>query len=101
MQGRPCDPFPEPTEPFEAKPFFGKYASTGAPGGGDDPLSEDGDEATDTTGERRDEGRGGQEVPAQSVRVPAAARADARAPGGGGDEQESAPVNPTGGVGIG
>ena len=50
---------------------------------------------------RQDEGRGGQEVPAQSVRVPAAARPDARAPGGRRREQESAPVNPTGGVGIG
>jgi penicillin-binding protein 1A len=28
-----CAGFPEPKTPFEASPFFGRYASTGAPGG--------------------------------------------------------------------
>jgi penicillin-binding protein 1A len=39
MKNRPCDPFPEPKEPFEPVPFFGEYATTGAPGGGSDPLA--------------------------------------------------------------
>jgi penicillin-binding protein 1A len=29
--GDDCDDFPEPTQPAEFQPFFGKYASTGAP----------------------------------------------------------------------
>jgi penicillin-binding protein 1A len=28
-KGDDCESFPEPTEPFEASPFFGKYATTG------------------------------------------------------------------------
>ena len=39
MKKRKCDPFPEPKEAFTAEPFFGEYATTGAPGGGDDPLA--------------------------------------------------------------
>ena len=39
MKNRQCDPFPEPTEPFDAVPYFGEYATTGAPGGGVDPLA--------------------------------------------------------------
>jgi penicillin-binding protein 1A len=34
-----CKPWPEPKEPFVAQPFFGKYSSTGAPGGGSDTNS--------------------------------------------------------------
>jgi penicillin-binding protein 1A len=30
---RGCDDFPAPKHPFKASPFFGKYATTGAPGG--------------------------------------------------------------------
>ena len=39
MKNRKCDPFPEPKEPFVAVPFFGHYATTGAPGGGSDPKA--------------------------------------------------------------
>ena len=39
MESRKCDPFPKPTTPFVSAPFFGEYASTGAPGGGEDPLA--------------------------------------------------------------
>ncbi len=39
MKNRKCDPFPEPKEPFVSAPFFGEYATTGAPGGGVDPLA--------------------------------------------------------------
>ena len=35
-KGDDCDDFPPPTEPAEFSPFFGKYASTGAAGTGDD-----------------------------------------------------------------
>ena len=31
-----CDQWPTPKEPFVAQPFFGRYSSTGAPGGGSD-----------------------------------------------------------------
>ena len=34
-----CDPWPTPKEPFVAQPFFGRYSSTGAPGGGADTNS--------------------------------------------------------------
>jgi penicillin-binding protein 1A len=39
---RGCGAFPKPKTPFKAAPFFGKYASTGAPGGS-------GDEAQNST----------------------------------------------------
>src|SRR3954471_4008844 len=31
-----CDPWPTPKEPFVAQPFFGRYSTTGAPGGATD-----------------------------------------------------------------
>ncbi len=99
MQGRPCDQFPEPKEPFEAKPFFGKYASTGAPGDGYDKLSEDGADATDTTGDDETRDKPDKKYPSNQYESPPQP-APTPAPQGGGD-QESAPVNPTGGVGIG
>ena len=61
---------------------------------------EDDADATDTTTEKdEEEGQGGQEVPAEPVRVAAAVRPGARAADA--TTQESAPVAPTGGVGIG
>jgi penicillin-binding protein 1A len=39
MKTRKCDPFPEPKEKFVPAPFFGEYATTGAPGGGSDPKA--------------------------------------------------------------
>ncbi len=48
MAGRKCEPFPQPKVPFVAQPFFGKYATTGAPGGAVDPL------ATTTTPSTKD-----------------------------------------------
>jgi len=39
MQGRPCDPFPDPKEPFVAQDFLGTYATNGAPGSPVDPLA--------------------------------------------------------------
>lgn len=51
MKNRKCDPFPQPKEPFEPVPFFGEYATTGAPGGGSDPLAVS-DEPADTTDDK-------------------------------------------------
>jgi len=53
MSTRTCKPFPDPKVPFVAVPFFGKYATTGAPGGAVDPL------ATGTTGASGATGKGG------------------------------------------
>jgi penicillin-binding protein 1A len=107
MKGRPCDPFPKPTESFEAKPFFGKYATTGAPGGGKDPRAEEDGNGLSETGEEdegdeeRDGDRGADrryppsqyESPPQPAPTPAP---QPRTP-----PQEATPVAPTGGVGIG
>ncbi len=41
MADRPCDPFPDPKEPFVSQPFAGKYATEGAPGAEVDPLDKD------------------------------------------------------------
>jgi penicillin-binding protein 1A len=43
-KGKFCGGFPEPKEPFKATPFFGKYATTGAPG---DEVTTDESGATD------------------------------------------------------
>lgn len=45
-----CGSFPKPKTPFKAAPFFGKYASTGAPGGKDGEDDQYGPGATGTTG---------------------------------------------------
>ena len=53
-----CDPFPAPKEPFQSSPFFGKYASTGAPG------DESDDESTTTDpSAAQDLETGGSEAP--------------------------------------
>ena len=41
MEGRACDPFPDPKEPFVSQPFLGTYATNGAPGAAVDPLAND------------------------------------------------------------
>ncbi len=41
MEGRKCNPFPEPKEPFKASDFAGTYASEGAPGDAVDPLAKE------------------------------------------------------------
>ena len=102
MQGRPCDEFPEPKEPFEAKPFFGEYATTGAPGGGKDPLAAEDDGATDTTTEKDEKkDKADKKYPPSQYESPPQPAPTPAPQGGGGDDQQSAPVAPTGGVGIG
>ncbi len=79
MQSRQCDPFPEPTTPFVSAPFFGEYASTGAPGGGNDPLAQQNDTTGNAQGqeeERQEEGHEG--LPVHAVRVAAPAGPQAR-----------------------
>jgi len=41
MEGRACDAFPDPKEPFVAQDFLGTYATDGAPGAAVDPLAKD------------------------------------------------------------
>lgn len=50
-----CGDWKPVTEPFESHPFFGHYASTGAPGGGDDPQGD----STNGNGDSTDTGNGG------------------------------------------
>jgi len=49
-----CGDWKPVTEPFESHPFFGHYASTGAPGGGEDPNAT----YTDQNGDSTDTGNG-------------------------------------------
>jgi penicillin-binding protein 1A len=94
-----CGSFPEPTEPFQASPFFGKYASTGGANTGsyydynsDGGYTEDPNAGTDTGGTGDTSTGGGQydpnlyESPPQgepNVQAPPEA-APAPAPGTGG-----------------
>jgi penicillin-binding protein 1A len=48
--GDNCDDFPLPTEPAEFSPFFGKYATTGAPS----VVTPEGDEDSDGTDDPTD-----------------------------------------------
>jgi penicillin-binding protein 1A len=56
MKNRKCDPFPEPKEKFTPEPFFGEYATTGAPGGGHDPeaVSTEPDADTEKDKDKKD-----------------------------------------------
>jgi penicillin-binding protein 1A len=50
-KGSFCGDFPQPKTPFEATPFFGKYATTGAPGGdGQGAVDENGAQDFETGG---------------------------------------------------
>jgi penicillin-binding protein 1A len=44
-----CDSFPQPTEPFQSSPFFGKYATTGGAGTGGYYYGDQGTPSTGTT----------------------------------------------------
>ena len=102
MEGRKCEPFPEPKEPFEAKPFFGEYASTGAPGGGDDPLADQTDSATtDPSNDKSKKDKTNKDYPPSQYESPPQPAPKPSPQGGGGGDQQSTPVAPTGGVGIG
>jgi penicillin-binding protein 1A len=102
MQGRPCDPFPSPKEPFEPEPFFGEYAANGAPGKSAEELGY-GDEATTDDDEQdpADEDARDERFPPGQYEAP-----PQEAPDGGGTGQDPAqqgPVEsaPTGGTGAG
>ena len=103
MDNRRCDPFPEPTEPFVSKPFFGDYASTGAPGDATDPLAKDKAEKDKNGKDKKTDGSGKDKTypPSQYESPPQPAPTPAPQQGGGNDPQQATPVSPTGGVGIG
>ena len=73
-----CKPWPTPKEPFVAQPFFGRYSSTGAPGGGSDtgtyvsPRTGT-PQGTDTNGTSTGttQGTGGQKYPPDQYASPA------------------------------
>jgi len=99
MQSRQCDTFPAPTTPFVSAPFFGEYASTGAPGGGTDPLAKQDQTGNGTTkGKKKSDKKGTKNYPPSQYESPPQ---PAPKPGGGGNQQQSTPVAPTGGVGVG
>ena len=65
-----CDPFPEPKEPFERAPFFGRYATTGAPGRRPRPLDGDrrrADDEKDKKDKKDKDGRQDGEYPRAST----------------------------------
>jgi penicillin-binding protein 1A len=86
MQGRPCDPFPEPTEPFQPEPFFGEYAASGAPGGGKDELAKKIPGTGDTPGDTDADGTDPRYPPDQYESPPQEPTGDRDAPAGGGDD---------------
>jgi len=93
--GDDCDGFPEPSEPFESTPFYGKYASGGGGGSSDYDYSYDYDYSSGDTytedGGTGDEDSGAYEAPPQEAPevqpapapTPAPAPSPAPAPGGG------------------
>jgi penicillin-binding protein 1A len=98
-----CDPWPQPKEPFVSQPFFGRYASTGAPGGGVDtapvPQGAPSVPTTPQTGTGTT-GTGGQKYPPDQYASPAqpdpnAQQPPAAGPGGG------TPAPPAGNNGTG
>ncbi|UGS39271.1 transglycosylase domain-containing protein [Capillimicrobium parvum] len=55
VKGRFCGDFEQPQEPFESQPFFGKYATTGAPGSSaDGAFSSSGAQSFETGGTKPD-----------------------------------------------
>ncbi len=100
MENRKCGDFPEPKEPFVSAPFFGEYASTGAPGGGDDPLAKDEEQTTGGAPGAKDkkDKKDKKDFPPSQYESPPqpAPKTD-----GTGTDQQSAPVSPTGGVVVG
>lgn len=104
MAGRPCDEFAAPKEPFAAVPFFGKYATTGAPGGAVDPLAKD-DAQEDDEKKKDDKKRDGakkddKNYPPNQYEAPPQEKPKVdTGDGGGGDEQQTGGFAPPGGDG--
>jgi hypothetical protein len=94
-----CGSFPQPTEPFQASPFFGKYASTGGANTGsyyddssDGGYTEDPDAGTDT-GDTDDTSTGGGQYDPNLYESAPQPPPDVQAP------PEAAPAPGTGGTG--
>jgi hypothetical protein len=83
VHGDYCDDFPEPTEPAEFSPFFGKYASTGSSTTG----QYYGPSGTTTTPDQKYDPRFYEQAPLDQPKTPAppeqVAPPEAPAPGNG------------------
>jgi penicillin-binding protein 1A len=95
-----CGSFPQPTEAFQASPFFGKYASTGGANTGsyydyssDGGYTEDPDSGTDT-GDTGDTSTGGGQYDPNLYESAPQPPPDVQAP------PEAAPAPGTGGTGA-
>ncbi len=64
MEGRACDPFPQPKEPFVSEPFLGKYATQGAPGAEVDEQGNPIGEPKDKEKKKKKDKAGGKKDPA-------------------------------------
>ncbi len=80
MKNRKCDPFPEPKEAFVPVPFFGEYATTGAPGGGKDPLAVVDEPADDTDEDKKDKDKKKKDKEYPPTQYEAPPQADPQAP---------------------
>jgi penicillin-binding protein 1A len=107
-----CKPWPTPKEPFVAQPFFGKYSTSGAPGGGTDTNSyvpQTGapqvPSTTPSTGTGQQQGTGGQKYPPDQYASPPQTLPQTNpAPGNGngtGNGNGGGVAAPQGGTGTG
>jgi penicillin-binding protein 1A len=102
-KGDDCNDFPEPTEPFEASPFFGDYATTGSSSSYDDdssyyePAPEEPTEEPDTGGTDQNGGYDPRlyEAPPQAAPEPQGP------PGNGNGQGNGPPTAPPAGQGGG
>jgi penicillin-binding protein 1A len=87
-----CKPWPEPKEPFVAQPFFGRYSSTGAPGGGTDsgsyisPQTGTPQAPTNNGTSTGTQGTGGQKYPPDQYASPPQQAPQTQSPPGQGNE---------------
>ena len=102
-----CKDWPTPKEPFVAQPFFGRYSSTGAPGGATDTGTyvspQTGTPAAPTnTGAGTTQGTGGQKYPPDQYASPPQQAPQTQSPPGQGDGGNAGGVvAPQGGTGTG
>jgi penicillin-binding protein 1A len=103
-----CKEWPAPKEPFVSQPFFGRYSSTGAPGGGTDtgtyvsPQTGTPQTTTPSTGTGT---TGGQKYPPDQYASPPQQAPQTQAPpgqgNGNGNGNAGGVVAPQGGTGTG
>jgi hypothetical protein len=88
--GDDCSDFPQPSEPFQASPFFGKYASTGRSGSYYNGTPSTGDTYNETGDDNGTGGTGQQEYDPRLYESPPQQAPEVQQPPG----QGNAPVNP-------